>query len=119
MSRYEELKAQIERLQQELAETRESEMREAIETCKVLIDRFDLTAYHLGFVKTQVIAPKKAEPHTFAAKKAKRVYPPKYQNPATGETWSGMGHAPRWIEGDRDDYLIKNANGKARDRVAA
>ena len=109
MSRYEELKAQIERLQQELAETRESEMREAIATCKILIDRFDLTPYHLGFVKTQMIPAKKAAPTTFPVKKAKRVFPPRYQDPDSGKTWNGMGKQPSWIDGDRDDYLIDRA----------
>lgn len=32
---------------------------------------------------------------------------PKYRNPATGETWTGRGKAPKWIEGkDRSGYLI-------------
>jgi DNA-binding protein H-NS len=32
---------------------------------------------------------------------------PRYRNPETGETWSGRGNAPKWIDGqDRNQYLI-------------
>jgi len=32
-----------------------------------------------------------------AASKEKRVVPPKYRHPDTGETWTGRGKPPRWI----------------------
>ena len=33
---------------------------------------------------------------------------PKYRNPATGETWTGRGKPPKWIQGqNRDSFLIK------------
>ena len=33
---------------------------------------------------------------------------PKYRNPATGETWTGRGKPPKWIQGQsRDSFLIK------------
>jgi DNA-binding protein H-NS len=32
---------------------------------------------------------------------------PKYRDPATGETWTGRGKAPKWIEGkNRSSYAI-------------
>lgn len=34
--------------------------------------------------------------------------PPKYRDPDSGNTWSGKGKVPKWIEGkNRDEYLIK------------
>lgn len=39
---------------------------------------------------------------------SKSVLPPKYRNPATGDTWTGRGRPPRWI-------LDADAAGKARD----
>lgn len=35
--------------------------------------------------------------------------PPKYRNPETGETWSGMARPPTWIKDakDREVFLIK------------
>ena len=33
---------------------------------------------------------------------------PKYRNPETGETWSGRGKAPRWIDpANKEKFLIK------------
>lgn|SRR5690625_859189 len=43
----------------------------------------------------------------------RQTVPPKYRNPATGQTWSGRGRSPRWIveaeqQGrSRDEFLIK------------
>ena len=32
---------------------------------------------------------------------------PKYRDPATGQSWTGRGKAPKWIDGqDRAKYLI-------------
>jgi DNA-binding protein H-NS len=32
---------------------------------------------------------------------------PKYRDPATGNTWTGRGKAPKWIDGkDRAKFLI-------------
>lgn len=32
---------------------------------------------------------------------------PKYRDPATGQTWTGRGKAPKWIEGqDREKFAI-------------
>jgi DNA-binding protein H-NS len=109
MSRYDELRAQLERLATEVEEARVAESHDAIDTCKSLIAKFGLSPFDLGFVKTQILAPNKSAPPTFAVKKPKRTYAPKYRNPATGDTWSGLGKAPAWIEGDRDAYLIKEA----------
>ena len=31
----------------------------------------------------------------------------KYRDPATGQTWTGRGKAPKWIDGkDRNQFLI-------------
>lgn len=44
-----------------------------------------------------------------AANKSNGRFPPKYRDPASGATWSGMGHAPAWIKeaANRDEFLIK------------
>jgi DNA-binding protein H-NS len=111
MSRYLELKAQHEALTTELETVRLEERHDAIAQCRQLMEIFDLSAQDLGLVKVQQLPPRKTAPPTFAVKVPKGTYPPKYRDPASGKTWSGNGHTPRWMEGDRDDYLIKNANG--------
>ncbi|KVP40122.1 H-NS histone family protein [Burkholderia ubonensis] len=42
------------------------------------------------------------------AAKKKAAVPAKYQDPATGATWTGRGRAPAWIAGeeDRSKFLI-------------
>ena len=109
MSRYEDLKAQLERLTLEVEEARKTEASAAMQTCRELIGKFGLTPFDVGFVKTQIVAPKAAKPKTFGPAPAKRTFAPKYRNPETGETWTGMGKAPGWINGNRDDFLIANA----------
>lgn len=45
--------------------------------------------------------------------KPRGAVPAKYKNPATGETWSGRGRAPRWLTDaiakgkSKDAFLIK------------
>ena len=37
----------------------------------------------------------------------KKSSPPKYWNPRTGETWTGKGRKPKWLEGqDLHDFLL-------------
>lgn len=109
MTRYKQLLAQRAKLDEEINAARTKAMRYAIDTCRALIDEFGLAPIDLGFVKTQQIPPKKVAKaeRTFTPPKPKREQPPKYQCPDTGKTWSGRGHTPHWIVGNRDDYLIK------------
>lgn len=47
------------------------------------------------------------------ASQPKSVLPPKFRNPATGDTWTGRGRPPRWILDaeaagkERSKFLIK------------
>lgn len=109
MTSYKELIAQANELMRQAQEARETERPSAIERCKELIADFDITGFELGLLRVQELraVPAKKEEKTFAAKLPKRQYPPKYVDPASGKTWSGNGHTPRWIVGNRDDYLIK------------
>lgn len=116
---YRELLARRKRLDEEIEAARLHAAKGAIKVCLELIEEFGLTTVDLGFVKPQQLPTKKvkASDKTFAAKKPKRVYPPKYVDPATGKTWSGLGHMPQWIVGNRDDYLIKTEAKPAVKRV--
>ncbi|MDR1934046.1 MAG: H-NS histone family protein [Candidatus Accumulibacter sp.] len=51
-------------------------------------------------------APK---PRKRAQKKAKSFIPPKYRDPETGKTWNGHGKRPFWLTGDKDRFLIGQA----------
>jgi DNA-binding protein H-NS len=42
------------------------------------------------------------------AKAARKPVDIKYKDEATGQTWTGRGRAPKWIEGkDKNQYLVR------------
>jgi DNA-binding protein H-NS len=100
MSQYAELKAQIARLQAQADEARRTELGNVIEEIRGKIAEYGLTAQDLGFAA----AARRGRP----PKKA--PLPPKYQDPKSGNTWSGRGKPPNWIAGkNRDRFLIDHA----------
>jgi DNA-binding protein H-NS len=41
--------------------------------------------------------------------KAKSRVAAQFKNPEAGETWTGRGRAPRWLDGkDKEQFCIKN-----------
>lgn len=123
--KYKELQARMEKLQRELDAVHAEERSQAKEAVLHWIKEFEFTAFELGFVKTQIVpAPKvKKSEKTFntgKGVKVKAAIPPKYRDPATGKTWSGRGHQPGWMTGDRDDWLIdKSAPSENADMFEA
>ena len=94
MSSYKELLAQREQLDKQIKEAVQREKADGIAKAKLIIEEYDLTVSDLF--------SRKAGVRSSGAKVA-----PKYRNPSTGETWTGRGKAPKWIEGrDRTSYLI-------------
>ena len=94
MSSYKELLKQRELLEQQINEARARENADAIEKVKALVADFGLTAddiFSTGKVRAKSIAK----------------VAPKFRNPATGDTWTGRGKPPKWIQGqERDQFLI-------------
>ncbi|MGF6722703.1 DNA-binding protein H-NS [Paraburkholderia sp. GAS41] len=98
MSQYAELKAQIARLQAQADEARRTELGNVIEEIRGKIAEYGLTAQDLGFAP----AARRGRP----PKKA--PLPPKYQDPKSGNTWSGRGKPPKWIAGkNRERFLME------------
>ncbi|WP_114638501.1 H-NS histone family protein [Polynucleobacter necessarius] len=94
MSSYSELLAQREQLDKQIKEAIAREKADGIAKAKVIIEQYKLTASDL-FARRA------------GAKSTGGKVAPKYRNPATGETWTGRGKAPKWIEGrDRSSYMI-------------
>jgi len=97
MSSYKELLAQKAALDAQIAQARAAEVSAAVNTVKQLVADFGLTAEDV------FSTVKKREGS--AAKGGKVAA--KYLNPETGDTWTGRGKAPRWLDGkDRDQFLI-------------
>lgn len=99
MASYKELVQQREALDQAIAQARQAELAQAINQAKSLVAEFGLTA-------DDIFGGAKARGARGGAKAGGKVAP-KYRNPATGDTWTGRGKAPRWIDGkDRAQFLI-------------
>lgn len=91
MPTLQDLLAQKEALEQQIAQIKRAEREDALRDARRLVETFDLTADELF--------GKQKSPGKSAAVK--------FRNPETGETWSGRGRAPRWLEGkNREDFSV-------------
>jgi DNA-binding protein H-NS len=114
MSSYKELLAQREKLDGQIQAFMQRERAEGIAKAKKIIDEFGLLASDLFGRKGSGKGKRGRPALKGAASSKKRVgkkrgkVAPKYKNPATGETWTGRGKAPKWIAGkDRSKFTIK------------
>ena len=87
MANYKELLAQREALGKQIEELRQAELCSAIDQVRQLIAEWRLTAEDCGFKSVAASG----------LKKAKLAVAAKYRGP-NGETWSGRGRAPKWLE---------------------
>ena len=96
---YKELLKQREALEQAIATAHNKELSEAIQKAKELVAEFGLTV--------QDIFPAGRGAAKSAGKSTVNKVALKYRDPATGQTWTGRGKAPKWIDGqDRNKFLI-------------
>ncbi len=92
---YKDLLAQREALEQQIAAARKTEVADAVQKIKGLIEAFGLTQDDVFPATKQ---KQKRETGSVA---------PKYRDPATGQTWSGRGKPPNWIKDqDRSKFEI-------------
>lgn len=78
-------------IDERINELRNAERAQAIAQCVALIRDHGLSSADL-----------------FGAAKVKQkvAVPARYRNPLTGETWSGRGRQPKWLNGDRAAFAI-------------
>lgn len=94
---YKELLQQREALELAIAQARQNEISTAVTKVRELVAEFGLTV--------QDIFPGRAAKG--GQIKAVSKVAAKYCDPATGQTWTGRGKAPKWIEGrDRASFTI-------------
>ena len=92
---YKELLKQREDLEKQINEARRTELSGAMSQVRALVEEFGLTAQ-------DVFPTGRARSSTSGTKVA-----PKYRDPATGQTWTGRGKAPKWIQDqDREQFVI-------------
>jgi len=97
MATLQELLAQHKALEAQIADARRTEAADAVAKVRSLVADFGLTA-------DEVFGNKRLKSTSTAGSKV----PAKYHDPVTGNSWTGRGKAPRWLDGkDRIQYLIK------------
>ncbi|MFZ3126225.1 MAG: H-NS histone family protein [Acidovorax sp.] len=95
MSSYKELLKQREALEQKINEARRNELSQAVAQVRALVAEFGLTVQ-------DVFPTGRARSASAGSKVA-----PKYRNPATGQTWTGRGKPPKWIQNEsREQFAI-------------
>lgn len=96
MTTYAEYVEQIAKLQSLAEAARKNEINDAIKQIRDMMNLHGVTVDDLSPTRTA------------KATKAKGSVAAQFKNPETGETWTGRGRAPRWLDGkDRDVYRIK------------
>lgn len=97
MTSYAEYVEQIAKLQSLAEAARKDELSGAIKTIK------DLMQLH-GITVDDLAGGSRAKPA-----KAKSTVAAQFKNPESGETWTGRGRAPRWLDGkDKEQFRIKS-----------
>jgi len=99
MSTYKELKAQAEALLKQAEAARRAEIASVVADIQAKMKEYGISLNDLkgGATKTQ----------------ARAAVAAKYRNPATGQSWSGRGRAPKWLAEElakgrsKDAFLIK------------
>jgi len=118
---YATLQQQIADLQKQAEGLRDAEVAGVIERIREAIAVYGLTpddlfgaaparkAKRARVAPVDAAAPEKA-PVAKKASAAKKVSVPKYRDPATGKTWSGVGKRPQWfvaaVEGGADPQTL-------------
>ncbi|BCN40010.1 hypothetical protein ALDI51_33290 [Alicycliphilus denitrificans] len=94
---YKELLKQREALEQQINEARRRELATAVAQVRELVAEYGLTQ--------QDVFPTGRTGRTSATSGVKVA--PKYRDPVTGQTWTGRGKAPKWIQNqDREKFAI-------------
>lgn len=97
MTTYAEYVEQIGKLQILAEAARKNEINDAIEKIKGLMELHGVTVQDLSTTRNVKSA------------KAKSTVAAQFKNSETGETWTGRGRAPRWLDGkDKEQFRIKN-----------
>jgi DNA-binding protein H-NS len=93
-----DLLKQREALEKAIADARQNEIASAVTKVREIVAEYGLTAQDIFPGRAGKSAGAKASGNKVAAK---------YRDPATGQTWTGRGKAPKWIDGkDRAQFVI-------------
>ena len=92
---YQDYQKQIAELQAKAEELRRNEVAGAKTQIQSIMREYGLTLADIGGSLKQPKAPRKPVEI-------------KYKDEASGQTWTGRGRAPKWLEGkDKNQYLVR------------
>ncbi len=95
MSDFRTLQAQLVELDRQIFEARKAEVSTAIDQVRAIVRAYDLTSVE---VFGRAAAPPVQRPTPQA----------RYRDPVSGNTWSGRGRVPAWLDGqDRAAFAIE------------
>ena len=101
MKSYKELVQERADLEKKISEARKNEITGALTQIRSLMEEFELTE--------QDIFPSSGSKTRAVSSTSGTKVAPKYRDPATGQTWTGRGKAPKWIQDqERDQFLIES-----------
>lgn len=104
MTSYKELLQQRAALEQQINEARRRELSDAVAQVRALVAEHGLT---VDDVFPGGKGASKSAGKVGSSPKAGTKVAPKYRDPATGQTWTGRGKAPKWIQNqDRQPFVI-------------
>lgn len=90
-----ELLAQKAALDEQIARLKREERSKAVEEVRALVEAYEISA-------NEIFSAGARKPRA-----AKASVAAKYRNSETGETWSGRGRSPKWLEGkDKAAYAV-------------
>ncbi|MDB5822713.1 MAG: histone family protein [Herminiimonas sp.] len=98
MESYKQLQEQIKSLQSKAEEVRRSELSRTISDIRAKMEELGISVDDL----------QRAQGKQKSGRKVSAPVAPKYQDPASGKTWSGRGKEPKWLAGrSKGDFLIR------------
>ncbi len=109
------IQKEIEKLRKQAQSLQSKRRKPVIQSIVRSMKEYDITIEEVAAALGK--SPAKAKPSAAKSKPAagaRKSVPAKYRNPATGETWTGRGKAPRWVVDaeasgqSRDQFLIKS-----------
>lgn len=99
--------AEREKLEKEIEQMIREQRKERLAAIREDVKRFDITAEEIFGGKTAAKRTKRAPAAKSRKKTARPPVKPKYRDPETGQTWSGRGREPKWLQGkNREDFAI-------------
>lgn len=96
-----EINAKIAELQEQAARIKAEKKDAVVQDMLRTIEQFEITAEDLGFLSPSIRGRRGSR------RAPGQSAPPKFRDPETGKTWSGVGREPKWFKEAIDKGLSK------------